>query len=508
MKKISRREFMKYASGVAGGLVAMQSPLAIAQMSGGGGGGGMGGGAGVIDPPPGAAFADPVIMPSAITTENGRRVVTVNLTAERSAVDVNGVTANLLTYNGHLPGPTIIARKNDILRINFTNSLPMLGTNILGHDRSVTNLHTHGLHVSPMRPADDVMLMFMPGESFGYEYDLSLHPAATLNLYHPHIHGTVAEQLWNGMAGGLLIEDDTDALSGYEMHAIVIKDITLSGTEPEPYTSVTEYMHGKEGNTVMVNGQVNPVLSIRPGQVQRWRILNGSNARFYKLALEGHVLQVIGTEGGLLDKPYPLSSVLMSPGERLDVLVKASETKKNYRLLALPYARQGNMSSPQITLMTLACKGPSAPDGIPAVVNPDADRAAPSVKKTERIVLSMGRGKGYINGIPFTDMEHAYVVHSEVGTWEVWEIVNQSGMDHPFHQHVNHCQVLSITGGDSGYAAFYTKAPAWKDVVIIPKWGSAKILLPVMDYEGMTMFHCHIPEHEDIGMMGVWDIMG
>jgi FtsP/CotA-like multicopper oxidase with cupredoxin domain len=81
-------------------------------------------------------------------------------------------------------------------------------------------------------------------------------------------------------------------------------------------------------------------------------------------------------------------------------------------------------------------------------------------------------------------------------------------MDHPFHQHVNPCQVLSISGGDAGYAALYSSIPAWKDVVVVPKMGSVRMLVPVMDFDGMAMFHCHIVEHEDIGMMGVWDLMG
>ena len=91
---------------------------------------------------------------------------------------------------------------------------------------------------------------------------------------------------------------------------MILKDIALSGADPEPYASTMDFMHGKEGNTVMVNGQVNPVLSIRPGQVQRWRVLNASNARFYMLSLEGHTLSVVGTEGGLLDRPYPQSQIL------------------------------------------------------------------------------------------------------------------------------------------------------------------------------------------------------
>jgi FtsP/CotA-like multicopper oxidase with cupredoxin domain len=308
------------------------------------------------------------------------------------------------------------------------------------------------------------------------------------------------------MAGALIVEDDINVLAGYETHLLILKDITLSGSAPEPYTSTMDYMHGKEGNTVMVNGQVNPVLPIKPGQVQRWRVLNASNARFYKLSLENHTLYVVGTESGLLDKPYPMSSIILSPGERVEILVKANQTTKSYRFLSLPYSRTGNMSGQQVTLMTLSYKGGRTSDGIPSIINPTAARISPPIAKTERLVLSMGQGKGYINGISFT-MENYSAIHSQLGTYEVWEIVNQSNMDHPFHQHVNACQVLSITGGDAAYAALYTKAPAWKDVVIIPKWGSAKILLPVMDYTGMSMFHCHIIEHEDIGMMGVWDIM-
>jgi len=79
-------------------------------------------------------------------------------------------------------------------------------------------------------------------------------------------------------------------------------------------------------------------------------------------------------------------------------------------------------------------------------------------------------------------------------------------MDHPFHQHVNHAQVISISGGDSAYKTLYTTMPAWKDTVIVPAGGNVKLLVPVKDFTGLTMFHCHILEHEDMGMMGVWDI--
>lgn len=420
--------------------------------------------------------------------------------------------ADLLTYNGSYPAPTIKVCRGDILRVNLTNSLSMLGTNILGHDRDITNLHTHGLHVSPSGNSDNMMIMLMSGDTFTYEYDMSMQEPSSLNFYHPHIHGSVAEQYWGGLAGTIDVADEISVLSGFETHILFLKDISLSGSEPEAYTSIMDYMHGKEGNTVMVNGLVNPVLPIKPGQVQRWRIINASNARFYKLSLENHTLYVVGTEGGLLDKPYPMSSLLLSPGERADVLIKANQSAKNYRLLSLPYNRGGGSMGRQVTLMTVSYQGGRVNDAIPLSINLLAVRINPPITKTEQLSLSMGRRKGYINGISFEMLSDgtmkAAEIHSMLGTYEVWEIINQSGMDHPFHQHVNPCQVLSITGGDSGYASFYTTAPAWKDVVLIPKMGRAKIHVPVMDYDGMSMFHCHIVEHEDIGMMGLWHIMG
>lgn len=501
--ELTRRDFVKYSIAAATYLTAGRS--AVGQMMGGGGmmGGGMGGNT-TIDPPPGATFIDPIVMHDLSTTPG---VVEVNVEAKISQININGTIADILTYNDCYPAPTIKVKKGHNLKVHFKNSLPMMGTNILGQQRDMTNLHTHGLHVSPKGNSDNSMLMFMSGKTFDYEFNLMNQYPSTLNIYHPHVHKTVAEQYWGGMTGAIVVEDDIDILKGYETHLLILKDIALSGTEPEPYTSIMEYMHGKEGNTVMVNGIVNPVLGIKPGQVQRWRIMNASNARFYKLSLENHTLNVVGTEGGLLNKPYPVPYILLSPGERVEVLVKANQEKGDYRFLSLPYNRGCGSMGQQITLMTLSYTGSPVKEAIPSTIDPRAKRLNITPDKTERLVLSMGRGKGYINGISFT-MENYFSIKSHLGTYEVWEIVNESGMDHPFHQHVNACQVLSITGGDSSYASLYTKAPAWKDVVIVPKMGRVKILVPVMDYNGMAMFHCHILEHEDIGMMGIWDIMG
>ena len=309
-----------------------------------------------------------------------------------------------------------------------------------------------------------------------------------------------------------MVEDDNDLLKPYETHIMILKDITLSGTDPAPHATMMDYMQGKEGNIVMVNGTVNPRLNIKSGQVQRWRILNASSARFYRLALDGHTMQLIGTDGGLIDKPYPLSEIILSPGERVDILVKGTQGAKSgsYRLKALPYARMGMAGTETRTLLTVTYNGSATPaqNIPPSIKGIAAKRLDPNslpIAARRTMTLSMGQGNGYINGQDFD--VNPYTVMSETGSYEIWTIVNDSSMDHPFHQHVNHAQVLAVSGGDAGYASLYTTVPAWKDVVLVPKGGSATLLVPVKDFSGMAMFHCHILEHEDIGMMGMWHLM-
>ncbi len=188
--------------------------------------------------------------------------------------------------------------------------------------------------------------------------------------------------------------------------------------------------------------------------------------------------------------------------------MQASQGSGSYKLKALPYARMSMMmsSTQTITLMTMTYKGSQTKQQLPAVVNSVAQRLNMDVSNlTKRtLTLSMNGMAGYINGQSID--VNPYEINSTTNTYEVWTVVNQSNMDHPFHQHVNSSQILSISGGDTNYSALYTRIPAWKDVVIVPVGGSVTMLVPVKDYDGMTMFHCHILEHEDIGMAGMWNI--
>jgi len=153
-------------------------------------------------PPPGATFQDP---PLASLIRNGN-IVETTITPVRAQTTINGRTVTMMLYNGSYPAPTIRVKSGDLLRVNFTNNLPqnadITGTNVLGKDMSITNLHTHGWHVSPAGNADNIFLRFNSGDSLTFEYDLSKQWGGMMGFYHPHYHGTVGEQFWRGLAGG------------------------------------------------------------------------------------------------------------------------------------------------------------------------------------------------------------------------------------------------------------------------------------------------------------------
>ena len=327
-----------------------------------------GGGGVAIDPPPGELFRDPGDMENLTDTPG---IVEVAVEPQLTPVNLQGTTVDLLTYSRAFPGPTIRVKKGDLLKIRFRNSLPPTSQpNALGFTGNVTNLHTHGWHVSPSGNSDNIFLLFAPGEEYEFVYDTSRLEAGTLGWYHPHAHGRVADQLSLGLAGALIVEDETPLLSVYETHLLVVKDFDVSNSRVEPLTRF-DFVWGKEGQTVTVNGQVNPVLPIRPGQVQRWRVLNASTARFYKLALENHTLNLVGTDGNLLDRPYPVPELLLAPGERADLLVHADQPPGSYRLRSLPYDRGANIPE-TITLMTMPYEGSRVEEALPGVISPNA----------------------------------------------------------------------------------------------------------------------------------------
>ncbi len=439
-----------------------------------------------------------VASPTIYTSQNG--LLEVDLTAGLRPVQMGNRTANLLSYNGQSPGPRLEARSGDTVRIRLHNQLDQ-----------PTNLHYHGLHITPHGTGDNVFLSVAPGEAFTYEFTIPAdHPAGTF-WYHPHYHHRAAAQLFGGLAGLFVIRGDLDNIpevKAAQEEFIVLKDYEIDRVGDIPAPDHMALMMGREGSLVTVNGQVNPGLSISQGGLLRLRLLNASASRFYRLQLEGHPFQLIATDGGAIASPIQLQELLLAPGERAEVLVQGNQQPGTYRLHNLPYNRNGNgmgmmhggssSSGDAQTLATLTYRGSVAALPLPQQLGTVATLPAPTV--TRRIELSMTMGHGmnmefWFNGKPYD--EKRIDIEAKLGTVEEWELVNVDPdlMDHPFHLHVNPFQVMSRNGQPEPYRA-------WKDTVLVKGGETVKIRVPFRTFAGKTVFHCHILDHEDLGMMG------
>ncbi len=260
-----------------------------------------------------------------------------------------------------------------------------------------------------------------------------------------------------------------------------------------------ERMTGREGSMLTVNGEVAPVYTVKRGGLMRWRFVNASSSRYYRLSLEEHPFAVIAVDGGALPRTELTREALLTPGQRLDVLVKADRTPGAYRLLNLPYNRGGfglEVAAPQ-ELARLIYTGVSE-DEIPLPDRLQTVELLPHPRWPPRkFELQQGMmGAFSINGRAFrADRIDTRVALNSV---EDWDIYNPGQMDHPFHLHVNPFQMVEADGT--------IQRPAWLDVVNIPRRSTQRIRIRFADFSGKTVYHCHILDHEDGGMMGTLEI--
>jgi FtsP/CotA-like multicopper oxidase with cupredoxin domain len=262
-----------------------------------------------------------------------------------------------------------------------------------------------------------------------------------------------------------------------------------------------------------VNGGRLPVHTVRPGTTQRWRILNATSARFFRIALDGHTLTLVGTDGGLLAAPIAgLSEILLAPAQRIEVLVTVRATPSaRYRLRALRYESElmglGVYRDEDLLTLATSTEPPAVPAVIPPSLRPLGELGVPGARQRIELSERMGMGmmgggmSGFlINGRSF-DMGRVDLVATQ-GQVELWDIVNRTAMDHPIHIHGTQFQLVSREAG-----GVMTPAPylAWLDTVNVPGRQSATIKVR-QTMPGKRMFHCHILEHEDAGMMAVLDV--
>ncbi|OHX13022.1 copper oxidase [Chromobacterium sphagni] len=396
-------------------------------------------------------------------------------------------------YNDSVPGPAIELYEGESLSLRFDNRLPQ-----------ATTVHWHGLPI----PADqDGNPHDAVPAGQGRDYHFTLPPdSAGSYWYHPHPHGHTAEQVYRGLAGVFVVRRRDDPLAHLPEQWLLLSDLKLDDGGQIAGSSDADLMDGREGQFVLVNGAWRPKLTLGMGERQRWRVWNATSARVLRLALPAHEVHLVGTDGGLIASPRPLDSLLLPPGARAELVVTGRfAVGKPAGLLALPYARGKMMGLEQesaLPLLALERGADAVAAPLPARLRRIEALGLPQVKR--RVVFSEDMANPaamfLINGKIF-DMDRVDFV-GKAGQVEEWEVDNQADMDHPFHLHGTQFQVVARHDGRGWRDEPYL---AWRDVVNVPPEQKVRLRFR-QEMAGARMFHCHILEHEDAGMMGVLDV--
>ena len=421
--------------------------------------------------------------------------VEVTLTAAPTQVSiVPGVLTPVYAYNGRVPGPLLEVREGDRVTVHFRNNLP-----------EMTTVHWHGLHIPA---ASDGSPFYPVAAGRQYDYVFTVQPGtAGTYWYHPHPDSTTGRQIANGLSGPIIVRAEHDPLPPMPDKVLVLSDNRFLGdgsidwADPRSPQGIVDEENGREGNVLLVNGQVMPTVSIRSGEVQRWRIINASASRVYRLSLSGQTMVHVGSDGGLFERPMDAREIVLANSERVEVLVRGTGAPGSRTVLrTLPYDRYDPHTRPKDwdvprDLLTLEYTD-EAP--VESVAIPDRLRPIPALDPaTATATRVMSLSQGLINGRKM-DMSRVDV-RARLGATEIWQIENVVGMDHPFHLHGFQFQVLDRNGVPEPYRS-------WKDTVNVPKHETVRFIVRYDDYPGKWMFHCHILDHEDHGMMGVLEI--
>ncbi len=434
-----------------------------------------------------------------------------------------GVKTPTLGINQDYLGPTIRTRQNSELNLHHQN---MLTENVA--------IHGHGLHV-PGGVDGGPQLEIAPGDQ--WQPSLSIVQPAAACWYHSHTHGKTGHQVYQGLAGMIIIDDDhTGSMDlprryGIDDLPVIIQDRTFDAQGRLVYSLNEAGEDGWLGETVVINGAIAPVAKVPAGKV-RLRLLNGANARFYIVAFaDNRTFHKIASDGGLLTAPVPLTTMEMSPGERCEIIVDLSDGSPAKLLtlfedefdddeegiisglLDLSGLSETPLPQPSLTLTvdsTLSAHIAPLPKKLATIIRPNENEIA----RTRDFVLAMEDGAGghgmhgnhtamdmTINGAAM-DMN---VINERVerGVWERWRIRSDQGA-HPFHVHGCSFLIEQMEG-----AAAPADQQGWKDMVVLDDddWSEIFVRFDHTATEQFPyMYHCHILEHEDRGMMGQFTV--
>jgi len=431
----------------------------------------------------GLPFAEPPVLQS----EGG--VLETSFDVATDTFEVGGTKVKGTGYAGQLLGPTLLVSPGDTIKIDLKNGLD-----------EETNFHTHGLHVSPEGISDNVLRVMEPDSDNAIEIALPEDVAPGTYWYHAHLHGLTEPQVFGGLAGALIVDGLTDRLptelQDAPEHLIGLKDLQIDSSG----AILTENIDSNAPTTRTVNGMVNPVLNAQPGQTQLLRLANMSADIWYELQMDGTPFTILAEDANPVSRVTQADTLVLAPGKRFDVLVRWDDPG-TYRLKTLAYSTgPAGDSYPERVLATVNVAGDAVePIDMPTTMGPAPDLADAEIAQEREVTFSEDPSAGtfMINGQQFDMNEVMYTM--KLNTVEEWTIKNTTKEDHPFHIHVNDFQVMSVNGdAQPGYGL--------QDVVKLPAGGEVVIRMRLTDFVGKYVFHCHILNHEDNGMMAIVEV--
>ena len=469
---------------------------------------------------PAFAQTSVAVEPPQVQAEN--HVVSLTL----HAVNENGRDAFAFEH-GTVP-PVIRASPGDVLRITYVNDLPSHSpeTCAVNPCMDMTNLHFHGLTVSPNAPQDDVLgMMAMPGQVLHYMVEIPRDHTPGLFWYHTHPHGESHRQVLDGMSGAIVIEGMeryVPEVRRLRERVMVVRGRSIehdpNAAELKRHVEIPSKGCGGKAEAVeeifTVNGVVRPRIEIAPNERQFWRIVNASADRYLDLQVDGQPFEIVALDGMPLAYHDPKSPrrtanhLLVAPAGRLEAIVTGPPGQAHavLRTLCVNTGPDGD-SNPEMVLADLVSPSEArsssdatreqahAVDDRPPVYKPiDVE---PLKKTTPDFTVTFTEDKNgfYINGRKFA-ADASPMTSARVGTYQHWRIVNATAELHPFHIH----QVHFLAYAENGVAL---AQPVWLDTVNVPVGGSVDVILDFTDpsIRGLSVFHCHLLNHEDKGMM-------
>lgn len=411
----------------------------------------------------------------------------INLKIQNGTLKLNTGSSITMGFNGEYLGPTIMVNKNDFIQFKINNSLD-----------EDTTVHWHGLLV-PAEYDGGPLQKIKKGTVWEPEFKI-IQSAATL-WYHPHLLGKTSEQVYKGLAGLFIINDDySKSLKipkeyGVNDIPIILQDRQIDANGTFVYgPTMHQEVFGYIGNILLVNGELNPYLEIKSG-TYRFRILNGSNSSIFKIRFTNNRnFTVIAGDGGFLPTSVKTNEIIIAPGERYEILTDFDTNEETFLIVDI----YGGSSFRALKISSNSQKGifydhPGSFEQKKVTYNTRENY------KREFLMETGMMGRFTINGRAMSLSRIDFSVSKDVV--EIWTIKNVGfGMmqvPHSFHVHDTQFSILSVNGKKPGplYAGL-------KDTVLVMPGDSVEIALKFIEYTGNYMYHCHFLEHEDNGMMG------